>query len=88
MTLLELDFVRRGDPSVKSLCDGPITKFIHDCVVHPACSCMEASNWWRRRMGTAVGMCILLQEVQMYATEDDYGQATCSISQVVQMVVL
>ena len=39
-------------------------------------------------MGAAVGMCILLQEVQMYATEDDGGQATCSISQGMQMIML
>ena len=39
-------------------------------------------------MGAAVGMCILLQEVQMYATEDNDGQATFSISLVMQMIVL
>ena len=87
VTLLELDFVRRRDPSVESLCDGPITKFIHDRFVHPTCSRMEASNLWRRRMGAAVGMCILLQEVHMYATDDDGGQAACSISPVMQMIV-
>ena len=39
-------------------------------------------------MGAAVGMCILLQKVEMYATEDDGGQATFSISRVMQMIVL
>ena len=63
VTLLGLDFVLGGDPSVKSLCDAPITKFIHDRIVNPARSCTEASNGLGRRMGAAVGMCILLQEV-------------------------
>ena len=88
VSLLKLDIFRREDPSVKSLCDAPITKFIHDGVVNPARSRTEASNGRRRRMGAAVGMCILLQEVQMYATEDDGGQATFSISRVMQMIVL
>ena len=39
-------------------------------------------------MGAAVRMCILLQEVQVYAAEDNGGQATFSISQVMQMIVL
>ena len=55
--------------------------------MNPARSRMEASNGLERRMGAAVGMCILLQEVQMYATEDDDGQAVCSISSVLQMIV-
>ena len=88
VTFLELYFVRRGDPSVESLCDGPITKFIHDRVVNPARSRMEASNGWRRRMDAAVGMCILLQEVQVYAAEDNGGQAASSTSQAMQMIVL
>ena len=39
-------------------------------------------------MGAAVGMCILLQEVQVYVAEDGGGQAACSISSVMQMIVL
>ena len=39
-------------------------------------------------MGAAVGMCTLLQEVQVYAAEDDGGQAACNISLVMQMIVL
>ena len=39
-------------------------------------------------MGPAIGMCILLQKVKMYATEDDGGQATFSISRVMQTIVL
>ena len=39
-------------------------------------------------MGTAVGMCTLLHEVQVYAAEDDGGQAAGSISPVMQMIVL
>ena len=73
VTLLELDFVRRGDPSVKSLCDAPITKFIHDRIVNPEGSRMEASNGLGRRMDAVVKMRILLQEVKMYATEDENG---------------
>ena len=88
VTLLELNFIGRGDPSVKSACDAPITKFIHDRVMNPARNRMEASNGLRRRMGAAVGMCILLQEVQVYAAEDDGGQAAGSISPVMQMIVL
>ena len=88
VTLPELDIIRRGDPSVKSACDAPITKFIHDRVMNPARNRMEASNGLRRRMGAAVGMCILLQEVQVYAAEDDGGQAAGSISPVMQMIVL
>ena len=39
-------------------------------------------------MCAAVGMCILLQEVQMYAAKDDNRQAACSISRVMQTIVL
>ena len=88
VTLLELDFVRQGELSVKSVCDAPITKFIHNGVVNSARNRMEGCNRLRRRMGAAVGMCILLHEVQVYAAEDDGGQAACSISPVVQMIVL
>ena len=71
--LLVLYFVWRKDPSVKSVCDVPITKFILGRVVNPTRSRKEASNGLGRRMGAAVGMCIFLE---------------CSISQVPQMIVL
>ena len=60
VTLLEFDLFRRGDPIVKSLCHAAIPKFVHDRVVNPAHSRMETANGLKRRMGVAVGMCILL----------------------------
>ena len=53
--------------------------------MNPSRGCMKTSWGMGDRMGGAIGMSVPLLEVQMKATCNDDGQATCIISQATQI---
>ena len=81
-TLLQLNFIRRRDPSVKSLRDVSVPKFIYDRIMSPSRGCMKTSQGMGDRMGGAIRMGVPLLQIQMKATYDDDGEAMYITSQV------
>ena len=82
VTLLQLNFIRRRDPSVKSLRDVSVPKFIYDRIMSPSRGCMKTSQGMGDRMGGPIRMGVPLLQIQMKATYDDDGEAMYITSQV------